>query len=219
MILILSGSVTSPYASSSSAFPEHLPGPKRSARFCDRAGDNHLRLFGSSRVRSAAFAGAATCTSRLGRLFEACPSGTVRSLTFMRSLARRSPHICRTANHDGEHITLSARPTFSLRCQSEMTLGRFNISLSLLSEHFQKPASIPDQVRDRLFRDHVLSKRVHKKVRGGPKAAPHFAYVVRSCQFGTAAFGFGGKAALLAVPRKRSSAILIALSSLSFGGT
>src|SRR6516225_869095 len=33
MILILSGSVTSPYASSWSAFPEHLPGPKRSARF------------------------------------------------------------------------------------------------------------------------------------------------------------------------------------------
>ena len=38
-------------------------------------------------------------------------------------------------------------------------------------------------------------------------------------QFGTAAFGFGGNAALLAVPRNRSSAILIALSSDSFGGT
>ena len=36
---------------------------------------------------------------------------------------------------------------------------------------------------------------------------------------GTAAFGFGGNAALLAVPRNRSSAILIALSSDSFGGT
>jgi hypothetical protein len=38
-------------------------------------------------------------------------------------------------------------------------------------------------------------------------------------QLGTAAFGFGGKAASLVAPRRRSSAILSALSSFSSGGT
>src|SRR5580704_15938433 len=40
-----------------------------------------------------------------------------------------------------------------------------------------------------------------------------------SAQFGTAAFGFGGKAASLTAPRRRSRAILSALSSFSSGGT
>jgi hypothetical protein len=54
---------------------------------------------------------------------------------------------------------------------------------------------------------------------GRHMAAPVFSFVSRLFdQFGTAAFGFGGNAALLAVPRNRSSAILIALSSDSFGG-
>src|SRR5262249_41755836 len=38
-------------------------------------------------------------------------------------------------------------------------------------------------------------------------------------QFGTAAFGLGGKAASLTAPRSRSMAIFSALSSFSSGGT
>jgi len=40
-----------------------------------------------------------------------------------------------------------------------------------------------------------------------------------SAQFGTAAFGLGGKAASLTAPRRRSMAIFSALSSFSSGGT
>ena len=41
----------------------------------------------------------------------------------------------------------------------------------------------------------------------------------KAIQLGTAAFGFGGKAASLIVPRRRSSASLSARSSFSSGGT
>src|SRR5262249_23875383 len=57
------------------------------------------------------------------------------------------------------------------------------------------------------------------KNRGGRRPPRGFRSAIGPVQLGTAAFGFSGKAALLAVPRSRSSAILIALSSDSFGGT
>ena len=50
-------------------------------------------------------------------------------------------------------------------------------------------------------------------------APPVFASGPLAAQLGTAAFGFGGKAASLVAPRRRSSAILSALSSFSSGGT
>src|SRR5580698_8142371 len=53
--------------------------------------------------------------------------------------------------------------------------------------------------------------------KGRHDAAPFAKSLAR--QFGTAVFGLGGKAALLAVPRSRSRPILSALSSDSFGGT
>jgi hypothetical protein len=64
-----------------------------------------------------------------------------------------------------------------------------------------------------------LAERRNKK--GRHAAAPStMSKKLRSVrQLGTAVFGLGGKAALLAVPRNRSRPILSALSSDSFGGT
>ena len=50
-------------------------------------------------------------------------------------------------------------------------------------------------------------------------APPRVRIRTPAAQLGTAAFGFGGKAASVIVPRRRSSAILSALSSFSSGGT
>ena len=61
--------------------------------------------------------------------------------------------------------------------------------------------------------------RCPKNKRGGPKAAPRNHLTPAAApQFGTGAFGFGGKAELTWVPRSRSTAMFSALSFFGSGG-
>jgi hypothetical protein len=57
-----------------------------------------------------------------------------------------------------------------------------------------------------------------QKQRGGRLAAPCVETEMGLPQFGTAAFGFGGNAEFLMIPRSRSSEVCSALSSFGSGG-
>jgi hypothetical protein len=102
---------------------------------------------------------------------------------------------------DHQHLLADEQVTGSMQRQAALLLGRLGGD-----EHARDPVIIR------------INKRIVEN-NGYGLPPPVFASGPLAAQLGTAAFGFGGKAASLVAPRRRSSAILSALSSFSSGGT